>query len=161
MPEKSTEIGGKLITNPINERIEDEYIHIYPSIRMSIRLARSFADELSDLGYKGVERTDDRTIPIDLPVNIIYTDNRLMLSFYRFDFDEKMPSRLHNFVIEPIPDYTEESLRKLVDVVSRVKFDGISVAIGEIPQVIHLFFDLNNLEKLGRKENKLDSWFGD
>ena len=160
MPEKSTVIDGKLVTNPVGERIEDEFIHIYPSIRMSIKLARSFADELCDLGYRGVERTDDRTTPIDLPVNIILDGDDLMLSFFRHDFEEKMPSRLHNFVIEPIPNYIEDSLRARVDVVSRVKFEGSSVAFGEIPQVIHMVFDLKNLERLGRKEEKLDSWFG-
>jgi hypothetical protein len=159
MPEKSTVIDGKLITNPIGEKIEDEYIHIYPGTRMSIKLARSFGDELSDLGYKGVERTDDRTKPIDLPVNIILADDELMLSFYSHNFPEKMPSRLHNFVIDNIPNHVEDILRTKIDVVSRVKSNDQSIAIGETAQVIHFIFNLKNLEKLGRKENSLDEWF--
>lgn len=161
MPETSKIIGGNLVTNPIGERIEDDYIHIYPSAKMTIRLARSFIDELRDLGYKPVERTDDRTTLVDLPVGIIYIGSELMISFYRHDLGEKMGCVLHNQVIENIPREIQEALSNKVDVVSRVKWNGPAVTVGELPQVIHLYFDMKDLEKLGKKEEKLDSWFGD
>lgn len=160
MPERSTVIGDSLVTNPVSERIEDGYIHIYPSLKMSIKMARNFTDELSDLGYKPVERTDDRSVAVDVPVNIMIMFDDMMISFYRHDFGEKMDSRLHNFVIEPIDEYIEEELRRRTDVVSRVKYIPPSLVFGELPQVIHMTFDLKTLEKVGRKEEKLDDWFG-
>jgi hypothetical protein len=160
MPTQSKVIGNNVVTNPIGEKIEDNYIHIYPGTEVTIRLAKSFADELSDLGYVGVERTDDRTKSVDLPVNIIHMQDELMISFYRHDLGEPMPCKLHNFVIDGISDTIQDILRSRADVVSRIKYEGVSVVVGELPQVIHMYFDMLKLEKLGRKEEKLDSWFG-
>lgn len=160
MPEKSKVIGNCVVTNPVGERIEDSYIHIYPGTRVTIKLARSFADELSDLGYVGVERTDDRTKPVDLPVHMILMQDELMISFYRHDFGEKVECKLHNFVIDGIDEIIGDALRSRAEVVSRIKYEGVSVVIGELPQVIHMYFNLKNIEKLGRKEETMDSWFG-
>lgn len=160
MPERSAVIDGKLVTNPVGERIESGYIHIYPGIKMSIKLARCFTDELQDLGYRPVERTDDRATPVDLPVNIIITNNEMLISFYRNDLGVNTKCKLHNYVIENLGDYIEGELRKKADVVSRVKFIEPSVVIGEPARVIHIYFDLNTLEKIGKKEENLDGWFG-
>jgi len=159
MKEKQTKLGGVIVTKKLKEPIPDGCIHIYPGRKVAIGLARSFFDEIKELGVDRWKRTKEQKYDHpDLPTIVSVVDDTLNISIYAEEIG--IPTgKIHNFLVSGIEKHTEDVLRERFETTTRVKVTRMMRIPERYSRVVHLSFNLNEAEIVGNVQKDVRDFF--
>lgn len=157
--ETQRKIGDKIVTKKLKEPIPEGCIHIYPEKKVGISLSRSFFELIKELGVERWKKTDEQKYDHpDLPTTLSITDNVLMISIYAEDFDSAT-GKVHNFMVSGIGKEKSDVLRERFKATTRIKARSSLLIPARYPRVLHLEFDLDEAEIVGKVQSDVRDFF--